>query len=182
MPTREEYARLPLAQRLTRMTRTADELAHAIRGRDSGALARRPDAKNWAPVEIVCHLRDIEELAMMRFRMMLAMEEPKVLVAGVRPPKPEEWGLVGAEIPVDPERWAEERQYLRCDAGAALAAFRLRRRESLDFLDRLTTQQWQRGCLHGTLGRLTFGDWAALLAAHDDNHVAQLERALAGKP
>src|SRR5262249_60067447 len=79
MATREEYARLPLAQRLSRMTSTADELVTAIRGRDAGALARRPDAKSWAPVEIVCHLRDIEELAMMRFRMMLAMDEPKVL-------------------------------------------------------------------------------------------------------
>jgi len=164
------------------MTSTADELATAIRGRDAGALARRPDAKSWAPVEIVCHLRDIEELAMMRFRTMLAMDEPKVLVAGVRPPKPEEWGLVDAEVPVDPERWAEERQYLRSDASGALAAFRRRRRESLDFLDRLTAEQWQRGCLHATLGRLTFGDWAALLAAHDDNHLAQIQRALAGKP
>ena len=182
MATREEYGRLPLAQRLSRMTSTADELATAIRGRDAGALARRPDAKSWAPVEIVCHLRDIEELAMMRFRMMLAMDEPKVLVAGVRPPKPEEWGLVDAEVPVDPERWAEERQYLRSDASGALAAFRRRRRESLDFLDRLTAEQWQRGCLHATLGRLTFGDWAALLAAHDDNHLAQIQRALAGKP
>jgi DinB superfamily len=138
MATREEYARLPLARRLSRMRSTADELATPLRNRDARALARRPDVKSWSPVEIVCHLRDIEELAMMRFRTMLAMNEPKVLVAGVRPPKPEEWGLVDAEIPVDPERWAEERQYLRCDASAALAAFRRRRQESLDFLDRLT--------------------------------------------
>jgi hypothetical protein len=119
---------------------------------------------------------------MMRFRTMLAMDEPKVLVAGARPKNPEEWGLAGGELPVDPDRWAEERQYARADAVAALAAFRRRREDSLAFLERLTPDQWRRGCLHPTLGRLTFADWTALLAGHDDNHLAQLTRALAGRP
>lgn len=118
---------------------------------------------------------------MMRFRTMLAMDEPKVLVVGARPQNPAEWGLVGGELPVDPDRWAEERQYSRGDAAAALAAFRRRREESLGFLNRLTSQQWQRGCLHPTLGRMTFNDWTALMAGHDDNHLAQLERALDGR-
>lgn len=181
MASREEWAARPLDQRLARLTRMPDDLAAATRGRSAAELSRRPDGKNWSATEVLCHLRDIEELAMMRFRMMLAMDEPKVLVAGARPPHHEEWGLVGDELPVDPERWAEERQYLRCDPTAALAAFRRRRRESLDFLGRLTAERWKRGCLHATLGRLTFGDWTALLAAHDDNHLAQLERALAGR-
>lgn len=180
MPTRDQYAALPLAQRLERLTRTPDDLAATIRGRSEAELARRPDARNWAAKEVVCHLRDIEELAMMRFRVMLAMDEPKVLVAGAMPKNPADWGLTGSEPPVDPDRWADERQYLRCDAAIALAAFRRRRSESLDFLNRLTSAQWQRGCLHPTLGRLTFGDWTALLAAHDDNHLSQLKRALEG--
>ena len=122
------------------------------------------------------------EICMMRFRTMLAMDEPRVLVVGARPSDPAEWGLVGDELPVDPERWAEERQYARCDPKAALGAFRRCRGESLDFFARLSPEHWQRGCRHPTLGRVTFLDWTALMAAHDDNHVAQLERALAGKP
>jgi hypothetical protein len=118
---------------------------------------------------------------MMRFRMMLAMDEPKVLVVGARPPNPGEWGLVGDELPVDPNRWADERQYSRCDPTAALAAFRNRRAESLAFLARLTSAQWERESRHPTLGRMTFGDWTALMAGHDDNHFDQLTRALSGR-
>lgn len=33
-----------------------------------------------------------------------------------------------------------------------------------------------------TLGRLTFADRIALIAAHDDKHLAQLRRALDGRP
>lgn len=181
MPTREEYAALPLSQRLERLARTPDDLATALRGRTDVDLSRRPDPKNWSAKEVLCHLRDIEELCMLRFRLMLAMDEPKVPVAGARPKNPEEWGLTGSELPVDPDRWAEERQYARADATAALAAFRRRRQDSLDFLGRLTPDQWGRGCLHPTLGRLTFVDWTALLAGHDDNHLAQLTRALDGR-
>jgi len=41
--------------------------------------------------------------------------------------------------------------------------------------------QWQRGSIHATLGRMTFDDWVTLIAAHDDNHLSQLERALEGR-
>ena len=82
---------------------------------------------------------------------------------------------------MDPNRWAEERQYARCDPAAALAAFSTRRRESLELLRRLSPEQWERGSLHPTLGRMTFGDWTALMAGHDDNHLDQLTRALDGR-
>jgi hypothetical protein len=29
---------------------------------------------------------------------------------------------------------------------------------------------------------MTFSDWAALMAAHDDKHIHQLKRALEGRP
>lgn len=181
MTGREVYAALPIDQRLARLVRTPDDLTSAIHGLSEVDLARRPDEKNWSPTEILCHLRDIEEICMMRFRTMLAMDDPKVLVVGARPASPAEWGLVGDELPVDPDRWASERQYARCDPLAALAAFRHRRDDSLDFFGRLSTAQWQCGCLHPTLGRVTFTDWAALMPVHDDNHSDQLTRALAGR-
>jgi len=177
----EFYAGLPLDERLRRLARTPDDLAAVTHDRSDAELAGRPDPKNWSPTEILCHLRDIEEICMMRFRTMLAMDDPKVLVVGARPTNPAEWGLVGDEFPVDPDRWAEERQYARCEPAAALAAFSRRRAESLDFFARLSPGQWERGCLHPTLGRMTFGDWTALMAGHDDNHLDQLTRAFAGR-
>ena len=170
-------------ERLGRLTRTYDELAAATVGRDDAVLSRRPGTGNWAAKEVLCHLRDIEEIFILRFYMMLGTEEPVFLVLGELPPEAERWGIRDPlGMPLDPDRWAEERQYLRNDTGAALAAFGKRRQESLLVLRRLTAEQWRRGSVHVTLGRMTFDDWIALIAAHDDRHLAQLARALAGEP
>jgi DinB superfamily len=182
MTTRMEYARQPVARCLERMERTVDEIATAIAGHDEPALSRRPAPASWAAKEVICHLRDIEELFLMRFRTMLAEDEPKFLVLGEFPRDRAEWGLVeGDAMPLDPDRWAEERQYLRNEAAPALAALRRRRDETLAFLHRLTPEQWSRGSRHVTLGRMTFADWVALVAAHDDKHLDQLRRAVEGR-
>ena len=162
VPTMEEYAKQPREQRLKRLERTADELAAAIAGQSEATLSRRPDARNWAAIEVVCHLRDAEELFMIRFETIMASEDP---------------GLT----PLDPDRWASERQYLNNVAGEAVTAFRRRREESLAFLRKLEAEQWQRGGVHPVRGRLTIDDFATLMAWHDDNHLDQLRRALAGK-
>lgn len=163
MPTMEEYAAQPVEQRMQRLARTADELADAIRGHGDDALARRPDARNWAPTEVICHLRDAEESFLGRFQLALAMDDPRFLAA-------------------DPDRWAEDRQYLRSDPRTAVAAFRRRRQENLDLLGKLTPAEWQRGGTHATRGRMTLDDLVSLMAWHDDNHLDQLRRALDGKP
>ena len=182
MPTREDYLTQPLELRLERLQQTPDELAAALDGRDDIVLSRRPDPHNWAAKEVVCHLRDIEEQFILRFRSMLAMDEPKFLTLGDMPHHPEDWGIAAGDgLPFDPARWAEERQYLRHDTALALSDFRLRRQETLVFLHRLAPEQWPRGSQHTTLGRMTFSDWVALMAAHDDNHLSQLKRALEGR-
>jgi uncharacterized damage-inducible protein DinB len=163
MPTLEDYAKQALPQRLSRLERTADELAAAIRGQSEATLARRPDATNWAAKEVICHLRDTEELFASRFEIILAMEDPKL--PGFGPP----------------ERWAEERQYLRNDAGAALAAFRQRRGETLAVLRKLGPAELQRAGLHASRGRMTVNDFITLMTWHDDNHLDQIRRALEGK-
>ncbi len=162
MPTMEEVAKMPVEQQLNRMERTADDLAAAIRGKSAAALSRRPDGKNWAAKEVLCHLRDTEESFMARFQAILAMDEPKFFA-------------------INPDRWAEERQYLRADAEAALGAFRKRREESLAFLRGLRPEGWERGGIHPARGRMTVKDFVALMAWHDDNHLDQLERALDGR-
>ena len=71
----------------------------------------------------------------------------------------------------------EEQRYLY-----ALAGFRRHREETLALLNSLSAEQWLRGGIHSQRGRLALGDWVASLAAHDDNHLDQLRRALAGRP
>ena len=49
-------------------------------------------------------------------------------------------------------------------------------------LESLSASEWQRGGIHLGRGRLTLGDWVASLAGHDDNHLDQFHRTLAGRP
>ena len=162
MPTLEEYAKQPREQRLKRLERTADELTAAIAGQSDAALSKRPDAKNWAAKEVVCHLRDTEEFFMLRFATIMAVDNPPL-------------------APPDPDRWADERQYLRNDAAEATRAFRKRREETLAFLRTLAPAEWERAGTHAVRGKVTIDAFMTLMAWHDDNHLEQLRRALDGK-
>ena len=148
---------------LSKVEEGPDDFASAIRGVSDAILSRRPDGKNWAAKEIICHLRDTEELFITRLQAMIMMDEPK---------------FIGADV----DRWAEERQYLRNDIQEALSAFRKRRGETLKFLRGLESEQWNRVGLHATRGRETLKDWVGIVAQHDINHLEQLKRALAGQP
>jgi hypothetical protein len=99
---------------------------------------------------------------MLRFQTLAAAEEPLL-------------------VPADPERWAEDRQYIRSDAAEAGRAFRRRREECLAHLRGLSDAQWVRAGLHPTYGRMTVEDIANLMVWHDANHLDQLHRALRGE-
>jgi len=183
MATRDDYLKQPVEQRLARLARAADDLDAAVRGRDDATLSRRPAPKAWSAKEVVCHLRDIEELCMLRYHAMLAMDEPRMFVVGLAAKDPTAFGIIGgAPYPLDADRWAEERQYLRNDTAEALSAFRRRRAEALGLLRALTPEQCRRGGVVPTGARVSFGELVAGSAAHDDTHLGQLERALDGRP
>ena len=164
MTTIEEYAKQPVEQRFERMRRMPDEIADAIRGRSDEALSKRPAEKDWAAKEVICHLRDVEEIYLIRARTMLDNDEPRIFAD-----------------PTAIDRMAEHRQYSRSDASDALKAFRWWREESLGFLRGLTPAERNRGCIHPTRGRLTIDGFVTMLAWHDDNHLDQLIRALDGR-
>jgi hypothetical protein len=154
---------MPREARLSRLARTAAELAAAIAARPASALARRPAPNAWAPVEVLCHLRDTDEWFLARIAMALAMDEP---------PFPRN----------NPDRWAADRQYLRHDAAAAVAAFRRRRAELSDMFAGLAPAEWHRGGVHlDSRGRRTIDEFLSVMAWHDDNHLDQLVRALDGR-
>jgi hypothetical protein len=152
-------------EHLARMSRTADEIAAAIAGQSDEILSRRPDAKNWAAKEIICHLRDIEEVYLIRVRTILDNDHEVKVFAD----------------PKAIDRMAEQRQYDRSDAAVALAGFHWWRETSLALFRGLTPAQRERACIHPSLGRRTIDQFIAMLAGHDDNHLDQLRRALDGR-
>jgi len=153
MDTREriaEWQRRPRAERLARLAATPAELAAAI-------------TTTPAPVEVVCHLRDLEESFHDRLTAILATDEPRFATT-------------------NPNRWAEDRQYLRHDAHDAVRAFVRRRTETLMLLRGLAADAWSRaGWQLDSRGRRTVDEFLTLMAWHDENHLAQLARALVGR-
>ena len=96
MPTFDEYRVLPVADRLSRLRRTPGELEKAISDRDDAELGRRPDAWSWSAKEILCHLRDVEELFQLRFHTVVALDEPRILVLGATPDELAPWRIGGS--------------------------------------------------------------------------------------
>lgn len=92
MPTRDEYLGKPLTDRLARLGRTPAELAAAIQEQSDATLSQRAGPGGWSAKDVICHLRDVEELTILRYHLMLAMDDPKVFVVGAPPADPEAWG------------------------------------------------------------------------------------------
>lgn len=157
------WGRRSRADRLARLTMTSGELRGALAGAAVERLTRRPTPDAWAPVEVVCHLRDLEESFFDRLTSVLTEDGPRFPTT-------------------DPGRWAVERQYLRQDAAAAAETFATRRLETLALFGGLASEAWARaGHQLDSRGRRTVDDYLTVMAWHDDNHLAQLTRALAGR-
>jgi uncharacterized damage-inducible protein DinB len=150
------------ADRIALLEKAADSYAAVLKGASPEVLTRRPDGKNWAPVEIICHIRDVEESFLSRFKTILEVKDFRFQTS-------------------DADRWAEERQYLRNDAFQALSAFRSRRKETIEFLKTLDPEQLSRTGIHPRLGPKKIAELVEILTGHDTNHLDQLNRAMAGK-
>lgn len=158
------WGRRPRRERLERLALTIDELRAAALRADGETAARRPAPEAWAPVEVICHLRDLEESFFDRLTSILSEEAPRFPTT-------------------NPGRWAVERQYLRQDPAGAAETFALRRAETLALFARLPSHAWERaGYQVDSRGRRTVEDFLTVMAWHDENHLAQLTRALAGRP
>ena len=145
---RDELARLP------------DVLDRLLGGLDAAGWRARPAPTEWAPVEIVCHLRD-EETEDFGARVRVVVEGGTTFV------------------PIDPERWAVERRYFEADGPAVLADVRTRRATSLAFLATLAPDRLTATVAHRRAGGLSGLDILAAWVAHDRLHLAQLAATLA---
>lgn len=145
---RTELARFPLV------------LDALLNGLDGASWRARPAPAEWAPVEIVCHLRD-EEVEDFGARLYVVLEGGQCFT------------------PIDPERWATERGYLADDGPRALAGFRERRAASLTLLAGITPARLTTVVEHRRSGGLSGLDILAAWVEHDRLHLAQLAATLA---
>jgi len=127
---------------------------------DPAAWRARPAPAEWAPVEIVCHLRD-EEVEDFGARLFVVL------------------GGGDSFAPIDPERWAVERRYLEDDGPAALATFLERRAASLGSLASIEPARLTATVARRRTGGLSGLDILAAWVEHDRLHLIQLAATLA---
>jgi FMN phosphatase YigB (HAD superfamily) len=123
-----------------------------------------PLEEGWGPVEIACHLRDVErEITQPRLRKILAEENPYL-------------------TPVESDPWAEERNYRAQDGPQALREFTAARKATIALLRDLRPEDWRRTARHALFGPTTLAEQARFSARHDLLHIEQLQgsRAAAG--
>lgn len=123
-------------------------------------LARSYRAGAWTGAQLLAHLADSELFMGFRLRQVLAHDDH----------------LVQA---MDQDAWA--RPYARLDPDLALGAFRAVRAWNLSLLARLDMHDWLKTYRHPELeGTHTVDDLVRHLAAHDLNHLQQLETIASG--
>ena len=129
----------------------------ALKNFPADKLTAKPFAGKWSAAEIVQHLADSEMTSAIRLRKLLTEDFPVI------------YGY-------DQDNYAERLRYNERDLAPALEAFRGARATSLQILQNLSDEDWQREGWHNEHGRYTIEKWLEIYAAHTHGHAEQIRR------
>jgi len=148
---------------ITVQQQTPERLAALLKGVPAGTLGFRPAPRKWCIHEIVVHMADAELAMGWRLRNMLASP--------------------GVQLPwFDQDVWSEALEYRNRDLARALELFGSLRRSNLELLLSMPRSRWDsHHGVHSLRGRQTVAEFVRLEAAHDLDHLQQIERILAGR-
>src|SRR5581483_9170056 len=113
-------------------------LRQVVAALPAGAMDRDPGEGEWTARQIVCHLADSEMMGGVRFRLLLAQEDPTFPL-------------------YEQARWAEALEYSRADAAAvdqAIELFAQLRAASSRLLRQASPERWDASGLHPERGRM----------------------------
>jgi hypothetical protein len=133
------------------------EVEAALENFPTDKLTAKPFAGKWSAAEIVQHLADSEMTSAIRLRKLLTEDFPVI------------YGY-------DQDNYAERLRYNERDFAPALDAFRGARATSLQILQNLSNEDWQREGWHNEHGRYTIEKWLEIYAAHAHGHAEQIRR------
>jgi hypothetical protein len=141
---------------------TAKKLQSLIKNASPAKLRKRPAPGKWSAGEILAHLADCEIVTGWRLRQIL--------------------GAPGTPIQAfDQDAWAAAGHYEKRDARKSLEQFRVAREGNLALLKSLTPEQWKHHGMHAERGVETIEHISRLMAGHDLNHLAQVERIVSAR-
>ncbi|GAB4544003.1 MAG: hypothetical protein Fur002_16820 [Anaerolineales bacterium] len=116
---------------------------------------RKTSPEDWSLTELICHLRDTER-EVHHIQIQLFQQSGDLFI-----PRP------------DSTVWSSERNYAEEDGAAALRQFNQARRETLDMINELPAEAWQRGARHAIFGRTNFLETLRFINDHDRLHARQ---------
>jgi hypothetical protein len=143
---------------LERLAETPRALAAYFAAADAVTLRRRSGGDPFAPIEHLCHVRDIEREGY-AIRIQRILEESNPFLPDL-----------------DGDRLARERDYIDQDGATALAAFAHARGRVIELLGGISAGDWERTATMGGFGILTLRSLVLRMLAHDGEHLAALER------
>ena len=131
----------------------------ALGGATEADLARPGPDGGWGARQVAHHLADSEATAFVRLRRLIAEDEP--VIAGYDEPE-----------------YARRLHYDRPIA-SSLAVLAAVRAASLELLESLTPDEWERRGTHSESGAYSVADWLEIYAEHAHGHADQIRAARA---
>jgi uncharacterized damage-inducible protein DinB len=136
---------------------TPGKLARMLRSLSRGRTVRKPAPGKWSIAEILAHLAEVEMVVAWRLRQAVAK----------------------SGVPVqafDQDAWARIGRYHKRDPRQSFELFRAARQCNLTLLKNLSAAEWKRYHIHEERGKETVAHTVRMIAGHDLNHLAQIER------
>ena len=144
-----------ISELLERYRRGAEVVAVAITGAAGSELDFSPAPGQWSIRQIMAHLSDSEMVGAMRFRKIIAEENP----------------IIEA---FDQDAWSRNLDYNRRKTSQTLETFRRIRAENYELLKELPEQALERQGRHSERGTVSLRQFLQGFAEHAENHAMQL--------
>ncbi len=145
------------------MQQTHDTIIHLLapvsQERATTVRDARDGDKGWTALEVLCHLRDFDNIFRMRAKIMRYQEYPNLPF-------------------YDHEKLAQDGNYNGQELSRVMAEFTRSRQYTIAFFEQLSDDLWQRAGVHTERGHFTMVDAALQVGMHDVTHIEQLSRIL----
>lgn len=126
----------------------------------SSRFSQRPKADEWALIEIISHMTDVDkEVNIPRIQMITSEDNPFIEAALT-------------------DQWADEREYIKNNPKEEISRFIANRVSLIGMIENLNSQQWNKSINHAIFGPTPISELIKFIAQHDRIHINQMVKTL----
>ncbi|MBE0687568.1 MAG: HAD hydrolase-like protein [Anaerolineaceae bacterium] len=127
-------------------------------------FSNRPKTDEWALVEIISHMADVDKDVNIPRIQMITKEDNPFIEAALT------------------DQWADERDYIVNNPVKELSRFISNRVSLIEMIENLTPQQWNKSINHAIFGPTPTAELIKFIAQHDRIHIHQMVKTLESLP